>query len=91
MVVPAVADTSASEAQVTRFLKLTGYRNSDLHGTNKTGTFVTTNGGKYQMDKAGKKIDILSGPDYPNLNQSETPDQPEVNPERRAEEEADKR
>jgi hypothetical protein len=43
------------------------------------------------MDKAGKKIDILSGPDYPSLNQAETPDQPEVNPERRAEEEADKR
>jgi len=47
------------------FLKASGYKESAVDGqNNKTRTFVTTNGGKYQLLKSGK-VRTLSGPAYP--------------------------
>jgi len=70
-----VEDTSASAAQIERFCKLSGYQKSDILGSNKNGTFVTSNGGKYVMDKAGKKLKVSSGPAYPNLEPAEEEDE----------------
>lgn len=66
-----IEDTTASEPQVTRFLKLTGYKMNDLTGSNKNGRFTTDNGGKYLMDRAGKKVKTLLGPAYPNSKEEE--------------------
>jgi hypothetical protein len=52
-----------SEKVKARFLKLTGYKESDILSANhKSYIFVTNNGGKYQMNRAGKVIKVVMGP-----------------------------
>jgi hypothetical protein len=67
-----VENTTASQERIERFLKLSGYKATDLTSTNKnTGNFTTDNGGKYNMDKAGKRITTLLGPVYPKFVKDE--------------------
>jgi len=66
-----VEDTTATPAQQERFLKLSGYKKEDILGSNRTGVFVTDNGGKYSMDKAGKTLTTKAGPAYPNQEPEE--------------------
>ena len=57
---------ATKETVLERFLKLSGYRESDLTGYDaKARRFVTSNGGKYALSPSGKNIRTLSGPDYP--------------------------
>jgi len=70
-----VEDNSATSAQTERFIKLSGYKAADIIGSNKTGVFVTDNGGKYSMDKAGKVLTTKSGPAYPNQTADEEADE----------------
>lgn len=50
------------------FLKVSGYKSSDILGTNEdTRTFVTANGGKYVISPKGTKIRVLSGPATPAM------------------------
>jgi len=56
----------ATETVEQRFLKLSGYRASDVIGSNpKARRFITSNGGKYALSPNGKSIRTLSGPDAP--------------------------
>lgn len=59
----------ASDALTATFLKLSGYKEADLIGSNEARRcFVTSNGGKYVVTKSGKGIrPDFTGPDYPNL------------------------
>lgn len=53
-----------NERAFDRFLKLTGYKREEvLSSSPKNYTFVTSNGGKYQMNKKGTQIRVLSGPE----------------------------
>jgi hypothetical protein len=55
------------------FLKKSGYTKADVLSTNgQKRTFVTSNGGKYQLTKQGE-IRILKGPNYPSMNAEELP------------------
>lgn len=49
-----------------RFLDLSGYKASDIIGSNdERRTVVTANGGKYEVSKKGTRLRKLSGPDTP--------------------------
>lgn len=51
-----------------KFLKLSGYAEADLMGSNQARrSFVTTNGGKYVLIKKDKAVRVLSGPPTPNM------------------------
>ena len=53
-------------AALDRFLRLTGLERSVVDGQNdRTLTFITTTGGKYQMNRRGTNVRIISGPEYP--------------------------
>jgi hypothetical protein len=55
------------------FLKKSGYTKADLLSVNdQKRTFVTSNGGKYQLTKQGE-IRVLKGPNFPNQNAEELP------------------
>jgi hypothetical protein len=66
--------TQTSAAAVTAknlavFLKRSGYEKSDVISASEAKrTYVTSNGGKYQLTKQGE-IRILKGPDYPALTE----------------------
>lgn len=56
----------APEGPLKQFLKLTGYEESDVIGSNtSTRTFVTGNGGKYELSPKGTRVRVLSGPNPP--------------------------
>lgn len=56
-----------SESLLDRFLKASGYKANDVDGQNdRTRTFVTTNGGKYQLLRSGK-VRRLQGPFHPKF------------------------
>lgn len=66
VVIPEPADETASDAQLARFLKLSGYKKSDVIGSNESrATFVTDNGGSYKLVEKGKRIEVLAGPPFP--------------------------
>lgn len=59
---PAPEGTRAKKL-LTNFLKLSGYRAGDVTGSNEDRrTFVTSNGGKYQLSPKGTQLKVLSGP-----------------------------
>lgn len=60
------------------FLKLSGYKASDIVGENaSTRTFVTGNGGKYVLSPKGTKLRILSGPNTPAMLEAEAEEEEE--------------
>lgn len=65
--VDSAGNTSASKASLNRFLKLSGYEESDVIGSNeKRQTFVTDNGGKYTIvGKKKARVRVLGGPPTP--------------------------
>lgn len=67
--VPDSAGNLEANSELTgKFLKLSGYQKSDIIGSNQARrSFVTANGGKYNLTKSGKAIRIQSGPAYPKL------------------------
>ena len=51
---------------VTTFLGLSGYKKEDVIGHHDgRRTVVTSNGGKYEVSKKGKRVRVLSGPETP--------------------------
>lgn len=57
----------APKKDLDAFLKVSGYRASDVLGSNAANrTFVTANGGKYLLSPKGTRLRVLSGPPYPN-------------------------
>jgi hypothetical protein len=63
----AASTKQANARMLDRFLELTGYEEDDVIGSNfKSRTFVTSNGGKYEMNKAGKVIKVVAGPNPPD-------------------------
>jgi hypothetical protein len=73
-----MAETTAASTAKTaldNFLKLTGYKASDIVGSNiARRTFVTSNGGKYIVNRNGKAVRVALGPDYPNSKKTEEGD-----------------
>lgn len=58
--------SSKAESLRDRFLELSGYEDSDIIGANaERRTFVTSNGGKYEVSPKGKKLRRLAGPPTP--------------------------
>ena len=54
------------------FRKLTGYKAGDIMGVNeRTHVIVTTNGGKYQLNRKGNQVRHLQGPPIPKTFQGE--------------------
>lgn len=71
----AVQLDNASDKQLAAFLRITGFRKSDVIGSSKTRrTFVTANGGKYELSPKGKKVRVLSGPTPPGPESTEEGD-----------------
>lgn len=61
-------NVAAPKSLLSAFLKLSGYDEADIIGSNESRrTFVTTNGGKYVVNKKGTVIRILQGPAYPKM------------------------
>lgn len=57
------------------FLKKTGYRESDILSSDyQRYTFVTKNGGKYQLNRKGTEVKVLQGPLPPRKKSIEAPD-----------------
>ena len=74
-----VVSTEASEALKERFAKLSGYKTSDLIGSRgATRTFVTSNGGKYQLNQKGNELTTLQGPPYPKEQPAEAEEEEEA-------------
>jgi len=74
-----VVSTEASEALKDRFVKLSGYKASDLIGSRgSTRTFVTSNGGKYQLNQKGNELTTLQGPPYPKEQPAEAEEEEEA-------------
>jgi len=62
-----VKNSDDDKSLLSRFYKLTGYSKGDCDVVNeKARVFLTTNGGKYQLNKAATSVRILKGPQYPN-------------------------
>ena len=58
-----VKTNTAKKDQLSAFLAITGYKASDVIGSSADRrTFVTSNGGKYELSPKGKKVRVLSGP-----------------------------
>lgn len=58
----------ADKALTKTFLDLSGYKDSDVVGSNLSRrSFVTGTGGKYVVSKSGKAIRVLSGPVTPKM------------------------
>ena len=54
---------STADKVEARFRQLTGYKAGDILSSNlKRKIWVTSNGGKYQMDPKGTKVRVLQGP-----------------------------
>ena len=63
---PAASPADKVEA---RFRQLTGYKSADILASNlKRKIWVTSNGGKYQMDPKGTKVRVLHGPPPPKVS-----------------------
>ena len=57
----------ASASLKATFLKLSGFKEADILGSNEDSrAFVTSTGGKYAVSKSGKSLRTLSGPPTPN-------------------------
>jgi hypothetical protein len=63
----------ATDKNTAVFLKKSGYKKGDVISVNaQKRTFVTSNGGKYQLTKQGE-VRILKGPNYPEMEAEELP------------------
>lgn len=68
--------TTDEDALVKNFLKLTGYKETDINGVNADRrTVVTKNGGKYLIKKSGKSFRTAAGPAAPSETQKEEDDE----------------
>lgn len=68
--VDTAGNKAASKSQLASFLKITGYKQADVIGSNESRrTFVTSNGGKYVMNKKGTTVRVISGPVYPSVRE----------------------
>jgi hypothetical protein len=69
-----VAPKPQKRSDLQEFLKLTGYKESDVLDYNsQSHAFVTKNGGKYVINRRNR-VRVVSGPDYPNMTQEEAED-----------------
>jgi hypothetical protein len=70
--VGAVNTQTAKKDQTAKFLKITGYEASDILGSNaERRTFVTKNGGKYELSPKGTRVRVLSGPNPPSSEEGD--------------------
>jgi hypothetical protein len=66
--VDSAGNRKANSKQIRAFLKVTGYKESDIiASTESRRTFVTENGGKYLLSPKGSKVRVIAGPAYPNI------------------------
>lgn len=60
------AKSSKKDDLVAQFLRVSGYKSSDVIGhSDERRTVVTSNGGKYEVNKKGTRVLKLLGPDTP--------------------------